>query len=133
MLIDPEGGVNSKFREEIDDSFNADANSLKDYFLVVSGGRLEVKKAATLGTYEAKHAGELTDGEEYYRNGKNFDCDAGAEFNSSTNALHAEALLNAEDGVRLQAVRHEQRRHYRALRACDHNSDSQGFELWLVD
>lgn len=97
VIIDPEGGVNSKFQEQIDDSFNADANSLKDYFLVVSGGRLEIKKAATLGTYEAEHAGELTDGEEYYKNGKNFDCDAGAEFNSSTNALHAEALLNAED------------------------------------
>ena len=96
VIIDPNGGVNSKFKEEVDDSINAGAASVKDYYLVVSGGRLEIQKAATLGTYEAEHAGEVTDDEGYYENSDNFDCEAGAEFKGGADALHAEALLSAD-------------------------------------
>lgn len=97
VIIDPEGGVHSKFKEEIDDAFNGDVQSTKDYYMVVSGGRLEIDKAATLGTYVAEHAGEITNGENYYSDSKNFDCEQDTKFGSSSDALHTEALLQAED------------------------------------
>ncbi len=100
IVIDPvilEGEANPKFKEEIDNVLNGDFQSVKDYYMVVSGGRFIVEEADTLGIYEAEHAGETTNDKNYYLDTENFDCDNGTEYGSGSDALHAEALLEAED------------------------------------
>jgi M6 family metalloprotease-like protein len=100
IIIDPEivgGDVSPKFIEEIDDALNGDFQSAKDYYLVVSGGRFEIEKADTLGIYKAEYAGETTNDTNYYLDSANFDCEQDTKFGSSSDALHADALLQAED------------------------------------
>ncbi len=100
IIIDPEtveGEVSPKFKEEIDDALNGDFQSAKDYYMVVSGGRFEIEKADTLGIYKAENADETTNGTNYYLDSANFDCEQDTKYGSSSDALHAEALLQAED------------------------------------
>ena len=99
IIIDPlieEDPAGTMFYVDVDDSLNGSYMSAKDYFHVNSGGRLSLNKAATLGIYEAEHAGEITNEENYYLDEENFDCEAGAEFKGGSHALHAEALIQAE-------------------------------------
>ncbi len=100
IIIDPlimEDPAGTLFYVEIDDALNGNYMSAKDYFRVNSGGRLTLNKAATLGIYEAEHAGEITNDDNYYLDSENFDCESGAEYKGGSDALHAEALLQAED------------------------------------
>jgi len=100
IVIDPEildDDVQTKFKEEVDDSLNGGFMSAKDYYFVNSGGRLKLNKAGTLGIYHADNAGDITNDTNYYLDSTNFDCDDGATYKGGSDALHAEALLQAED------------------------------------
>lgn len=89
--------VEGRFLDEVDNILNSDFQSVRDYFIVVSGGRFIIEKADTLGIYEAENSGLITNGQNYYLDSSNFDCNDGAVYRSGSNALHAEALLQAEN------------------------------------
>ncbi|MEM7008785.1 MAG: hypothetical protein AAF462_06570 [Thermodesulfobacteriota bacterium] len=99
VIIDPqimEDPAGTMFYVEIDDALNGNYMSAKDYFSVNSGGRLTLNKAATLGIYQADHAAQITNDKNYYLDPENFDCESGAEYKGGSDALHAEALTQAD-------------------------------------
>ncbi|NOY84133.1 MAG: hypothetical protein GXO96_04825 [Nitrospirae bacterium] len=100
IIIDPvydSNPIDTLFYVDIDDTINGDASSVKDYYHVVSKGRLQIEKAGLMGPYFAEHAGEISNGVNYYKDKSNFGCDEGKEFKSGGDAIHAEAILQADN------------------------------------
>ena len=102
IIIDPIYGefpVDTSYLADIDDTINGNSTSVKDYYQVVSNGRLSIEKAGIFGPYLADNAGVISNGVNYYKDSSNFGCDNGKEFDSGGDALHAEAILQADSSI----------------------------------
>ncbi len=99
IIIDPQiedSPADTMFFVDVDDFLHGGFQSVKDYFMLNSGGRFQVNKAGTLGIFTAANAGQITNDKNYYLDSENFDCENGATYGSGSDALHAEALKFAE-------------------------------------
>ncbi|MEP7343550.1 MAG: hypothetical protein ABI977_37870 [Acidobacteriota bacterium] len=88
--------ANAAYKQGVDNMLFGSTPSAKDYYQVVSGGRLDLQKAAVLGPYPSDKGNNQPTATNHYWDGDAHICPGVDEYSSPYAEQEAEALLKAD-------------------------------------